>query len=77
MERIGVIGLGTMGKPMARNLLKAGFSVNLLTRTRAKVEDLLQQGGVWLNTPKEIAQQSDVVITNLPDTPDVELVIAG
>jgi 2-hydroxy-3-oxopropionate reductase len=77
MERIGVIGLGAMGKPMARNLLKAGYTVNLLTRTRAKVEDLLQQGGVWLNTPKEIAQQSDVVITNLPDTPDIELVITG
>ncbi|MBM3128404.1 MAG: 2-hydroxy-3-oxopropionate reductase [Chloroflexi bacterium] len=77
MERIGVIGLGAMGKPMARNLLKAGYTVNLLTRTRAKVEDLLAQGGEWRDTPKEIARASDVVITNLPDTPDVEQVIAG
>jgi len=77
MERIGVIGLGAMGKPMARNLLKAGYPVNLLTRTRSKVEDLIAEGGVWYNTPKEIAQASDVVITCLPDTPDVEQVIAG
>ena len=77
MERIGVIGLGAMGKPMARNLLKAGYAVNLLTRTRSKVEDLIAEGGVWYNTPKEIAQASDVVITCLPDTPDVEQVIAG
>jgi 2-hydroxy-3-oxopropionate reductase len=77
MERVGVIGLGSMGKPMARNLLKVGFAVNLLTRTRAKVDDLIAEGGVWRDTPKEIAEQSDIVITNLPDTPDVEKVIAG
>ena len=77
MERIGFIGLGAMGKPMARNLMKAGYTLNLLTRTRAKVEDLLAAGGTWYDTPKEIAQNSDVVITMLPDTPDVDLVIAG
>jgi len=77
MERIGFIGLGAMGKPMARNLMRAGYALNLLTRTRAKVEDLIAAGGTWCNTPKEIAQQSDVVITMLPDTPDVEQVVAG
>jgi 2-hydroxy-3-oxopropionate reductase len=77
MERIGFIGLGAMGKPMARNLMKAGYTLNLLTRTRAKVKDLIAAGGVWYNTPKEIAQQSDVVITMLPDTPDVVQVVAG
>lgn len=77
MERIGFIGLGSMGKPMARNLLKAGFPVNVLTRTRSKIDDLLAAGALWCDTPKEIAQRSDVVITMLPDTPDVEQVVAG
>ncbi|MHB8773445.1 MAG: 2-hydroxy-3-oxopropionate reductase [Syntrophales bacterium] len=77
MERIGFIGLGAMGKPMANNLLKAGFPLNILTRTRPKVEDLIAAGAVWCPTPKEIAQKSDVVITMLPDTPDVEDAVAG
>jgi 2-hydroxy-3-oxopropionate reductase len=77
MERMGFIGLGAMGKPMARNLMKAGYPMNVLTRTRAKVEDLLADGAVWCDTPKEIAQRSEVVITMLPDTPDVEQVVGG
>lgn len=77
MERIGFIGLGTMGKPMARNLMKAGYALTLLTRTRAKIADLIAAGGMWCDTPKEIAQNSDVVITMLPDTPDVVQVISG
>lgn len=77
MERIGFIGLGAMGKPMARNLMKAGYALNVLTRTRSKVEDVLADGAVWCNTPEQVAQKSEVVITNLPDTPDVEQVIAG
>jgi 2-hydroxy-3-oxopropionate reductase len=77
MERIGFIGLGAMGKPMTRNLMKAGYPVNVLTRTRSRIEDLLADGAVWCNTPKEIAQKSDVVITMLPDTPDVEQVLGG
>ncbi len=77
MERIGFIGLGAMGKPMARNLMKAGYTLNLLTRTRAKVEDLIAAGGAWRDTLKEIAQHNDIVITMLPDSPDVDLVVAG
>ena len=77
MERIGFIGLGAMGKPMAQNLLKAGFPLTVLTRTRSKAEDLLAAGARWCDTPKEIAEKSDVVITMLPDTPDVEAVVAG
>ena len=77
MERIGFIGLGAMGKPMTQNLMKAGYPVNVMTRTRSKIEDLLAQGAVWCNTPKEIAQKSDVVITMLPDTPDVEQAFVG
>jgi 2-hydroxy-3-oxopropionate reductase len=77
MERIGFIGLGAMGKPMAQNLLKAGFPLTVLTRTRSKAEDLLAAGARWCDTPKEIAEKSDVVITMLPDTPDVEAVVTG
>jgi 2-hydroxy-3-oxopropionate reductase len=76
MKRIGFIGLGAMGKPMTCNLMKAGYPVNVLTRTRSKIEDLLAGGAAWCGTPKEIAQKSDV-ITMLPDTPDVEQVVAG
>jgi len=77
VERIGFIGLGAMGKPMVQNLMRAGFSVNVLTRTRAKIDDVLAAGATWRDTPKQIAQNSDVVITMLPDTPDVVHVIAG
>jgi 2-hydroxy-3-oxopropionate reductase len=77
MEHIGFIGLGAMGKPMAHNLLKAGYPLNILTRTRAKAETLLAEGAIWCETPKEIAQKSDIVITMLPDTPDVEQVVTG
>jgi len=77
MERIGFIGLGAMGKPMTQNLMKAGYPVHVLTRTRSKIDALLAAGAVWCDTPKEIAQRSDVVITMLPDTPDVEQVVAG
>jgi 2-hydroxy-3-oxopropionate reductase len=77
MENIGFIGLGAMGKPMTRQLMKAGYLLSILTRTRSKAEDLLADGAVWCATPREIAAKSDVVITMLPDTPDVEQVIAG
>ena len=77
MERIGFIGLGSMGKPMAHNLLKVGFPLNVLTRTRSKAEDLLAAGARWRDTPQEIAEKSDVVITMLPDTPDVEQVVTS
>lgn len=77
MDTIGFIGLGTMGKPMARNLMKAGYPLVVNTRTRAKAEDLLRDGAKWADTPKQVAAQSDVVITMLPDSPDVEFVVAG
>jgi 2-hydroxy-3-oxopropionate reductase len=77
MERIGFIGLGAMGRPMTQNLMKAGYPVRVLTRTRSKIEDLLADGAAWCSTPKEVAQKSDVVITMLPDTPDVEQAFGG
>ncbi|GBD08186.1 2-hydroxy-3-oxopropionate reductase [Candidatus Thermoflexus japonica] len=77
MERIGFIGLGVMGKPMARNLMKAGYPLVVYNRSRAPMEELAAEGAEAVGSPKEVAQRSDVVITVLPDTPDVEQVLAG
>lgn len=76
-ERIGCIGLGLMGKPMARNLLKAGFHVTVYNRSRPAVDVLVAEGAVAATSPEQVAQQSDIVITMLPDTPDVEAVMLG
>ena len=75
--RIGFIGLGIMGKPMARNLIKAGFPVTVHNRSRAKVEELVKDGASRASSPREIAAASDIVITMLPNSPDVELVALG
>lgn len=77
MDRIGFIGLGAMGKPMAENLMRAGYPLSILTRTRSRVEDLLAQGAQWCDTPRAVAEASDAVITMLPDTPDVEGAVTG
>jgi 2-hydroxy-3-oxopropionate reductase len=77
MERIGFIGLGIMGKPMARNLLKAGYSLLVHDLNRPAVEELAAEGAKAASSPKEVAGQSDVVITMLPDSPDVEQVVLG
>jgi 2-hydroxy-3-oxopropionate reductase len=71
---IGFIGLGIMGKPMARNLIKAGYSLVVHNRSRAAVEELIKDGAQAAGSPKEVAERSDVIITVLPDSPDVELV---
>lgn len=75
MLRVGYIGLGLMGKSIARNILKAGFSVVIHNRSRAAVDELLAEGGIAANSPKEVAEQADIVFTNLPDSPDVEKVV--
>jgi len=77
MERIGYIGLGLMGKPIAANLLKAGFSVVVHNRSRAAVRDLVKAGALEAGDPRSVAEASDVVITNLPDSGDVEAVVLG
>lgn len=74
---IGFIGLGVMGKPMARNLMKAGYPLVVYNRSRGAVEELAKEGAKAAATSKEVAAQSDVLITMLPDSPDVELVYAG
>ena len=74
---IGFIGLGIMGKPMARNLIKAGYPLVVHNRSRAAVNELEKEGARAAGSPQEVAERSGVVITMLPDSPDVEQVVAG
>ncbi|HEY6212583.1 MAG TPA: NAD(P)-dependent oxidoreductase, partial [Vicinamibacterales bacterium] len=74
-ETIGFIGLGVMGKPMARNLLKAGFTVVAHNRSRGPVDELAKEGAKPATSAAEAAKQATVVITMLPDTADVEKVL--
>ena len=76
-EKIGFIGTGIMGKPMAHNLLKAGYEVAVHNRTKAKADHLIAGGAAWGNSPADVAKDSNIVITCLPDTPDVEQVLLG
>jgi 2-hydroxy-3-oxopropionate reductase len=79
-ERIGLIGLGIMGKPMARNLLRAGYELVLHNRSRAAVDELLAEAPhsvTAADDPRTVAQQVDIVITMLPDSPDVRAVVFG
>src|SRR5215470_13651255 len=66
---IGFIGLGIMGKPMARNLLKAGYKLVVYNRNPAPMGELTAEGATAAGSPKVVAEQSDVVITMLPDSP--------
>lgn len=77
MLKVGYIGLGLMGKSIARNILKAGFTVVVHNRSQAAVDELVAEGAIRANSPKEVASQVDVVFTNLPDSPDVEKVVLG
>ncbi len=74
---IGFIGLGIMGKPMAGNLIKAGYSLVVHNRSRAAVDELSKEGAQTAASSLEVAARSEIVITMLPDSPDVELVYAG
>lgn len=77
MLTVGYIGLGLMGKSIARNILKAGFPLVVHNRSRAAVDELAAEGAKPAFSPAEVARQVDVVFTNLPDTPDVEKVVLG
>jgi len=77
MLTVGYIGLGLMGKSIARNILKAGFPLVVHNRSRAAVDELVTEGAQAADSPVEIARQVEVVFTNLPDTPDVEWVALG
>ncbi|HCI78445.1 MAG TPA: 2-hydroxy-3-oxopropionate reductase [Ktedonobacter sp.] len=76
-ERIGFIGLGLMGKPMAYHLLTAGYTLTIYNRSRPAVDELVGAGAKAATAPREVAEQSDIVITMLPDGSDVESVIVG
>jgi 2-hydroxy-3-oxopropionate reductase len=75
--KIGFIGLGIMGQPMARNLLRAGYPLIVHSRSREPVQELVAAGAEEGFLPKEVAERSQVIITMLPDSPDVELVALG
>src|SRR5512140_1503897 len=77
MLTVGYIGLGLMGKSIARNIHKAGFNLVVHNRSQAAVEELKAEGAKAASSPAEVAGQVDIVFTNLPDTPDVEQVVLG
>ncbi|HLF22208.1 MAG TPA: NAD(P)-binding domain-containing protein, partial [Aestuariivirga sp.] len=74
--KVGFIGLGIMGSPMAGHLLKGGHALFLNTRTKVP-QELVAAGGVACATAADVARQSDVIVMMLPDTPDVEKVLFG
>ena len=75
--QVGFIGLGIMGKPMAKNLLKAGYALTVHNRSSKPVEELAAEGAIIADSAKEVAQSTEVIITMLPDSPDSELVALG
>lgn len=76
-KTIGFIGLGIMGKPMARNLIKAGYPLVVYNRTASKAEELVAMGARRANSPQAVAQDSEIIITMVSDSQDVEQVILG
>jgi 2-hydroxy-3-oxopropionate reductase len=77
MLKVGYIGLGLMGKSIARNILKAGFPLVVHNRSRAPVDELVAEGAQAASSAAVVAAQVDVIFTNLPDSPDVEKVALG
>lgn len=75
--RVGFIGLGIMGKPMAQNLLQAGFSLTVYNRTRKRAEELAALGARAADSPRALAENADIIITMVTDSPDVRAVILG
>ncbi len=76
-KRIGLIGTGIMGMPMASNLIRAGYAVSVFNRTRERAEPLIREGATLCASPKAVAESTDVVITIVSDSPDVEEVYGG
>jgi 2-hydroxy-3-oxopropionate reductase len=76
-DRVGFIGLGIMGKPMAMNLLDAGYPLTVHSRSAGPVDEVVARGATRASGAAEVAAASDVTITMLPDTSDVELVLTG
>jgi 2-hydroxy-3-oxopropionate reductase len=76
-QAIGFIGLGIMGRPMVRNLLKAGHTLVVHSRSRGPVEEIVKAGATAAASPRDVAAQCDVLITMLPNSPEVEQVALG
>ena len=76
-QTVGFIGLGIMGRPMARNLIKAGYPIVVHSRSRGPVDELVGAGAKAASSSREVASQVDVLVTMLPNSPDVELVALG
>ena len=76
-ELVGFIGLGVMGKPMARSLLKRGFSLVVHSRSQGPVDDIVAAGATAASSPAAVARQVTRIVTMLPDGPDVQRVLAG
>ena len=77
MKKIGFIGLGIMGKPMAKNLIRAGYTLVVLDINPAPVGELVAEGAMEAKTPAEVAGRAKIIITMLPDGPEVEEVVIG
>jgi len=77
VEKVGFVGLGIMGAAMAHNLLEAGFELVVHNRTRAKAEQFAQHGTRVADSPREVAEVSDITITMLPGPPQIKEVVAG
>ncbi len=77
MLNVGYIGLGIMGKSIARNIMKAGFPIVVHNRSRASVQELVSEGAQEAFSPAEVTARTDIIFTNLPDSPDVEEVVLG
>jgi 3-hydroxyisobutyrate dehydrogenase len=77
MQRIGFIGLGAMGLPMARNILKAGFPLTVWARRREAADQILAEGPRWAESPAAMTRMCDVVILMVTNSPDVENLVAG
>jgi 2-hydroxy-3-oxopropionate reductase len=76
-ERVGFIGLGLMGKPMAKNLLARGFPLVVHSRSRGPVDELVAAGADAVDTPADVARRARCILTMVPDSPDVEAVLEG
>ncbi len=77
MKKIGFIGLGIMGKPMAKNLLKAGYSLTVYDIVVERMDDVVEAGAKAGSSSKEIAEKSEIIITMLPNSPDVKEAVLG
>ena len=76
-ETVGFIGLGVMGRPMARNLLKTQFPLVVFSRSRGPVDEIVDAGATRASSPADVARQARTIVTMLPDGPDVAQVLEG